>query len=129
MKSKVKYDIFYVKQFVRFLHEIFCIFCRFVCIIFHAICCEILLCNISRNILCYVFPEYFTYFTPCLNNSTYFTIWHFISTSMQKEFQKFSVLCLSNLKLVLHFCPTSIHSHSTSLTTLKMSGSFFAFAL
>ena len=65
MKSKVKYDIFYVKQSVRYLHEIFCvIFCHLFCVIFCEIfqVCDILLCIISRNILLY-FCEYFTHFT------------------------------------------------------------------
>ena len=87
----VKYDIFYVKQFVRYLHEIFCvIFChyfaecfvkyvvKFCCVLFQEIFCVIFL-----GIL-HTFHIFHTR-TECFNNSTYFTILYtlFHSTSLQ----------------------------------------------
>ena len=67
-----------------FTWNILCYFLSLFCVIFHEICCEILLFIISKDILCYLFPEYFiylTYFSPGPNVSIiahisqYFTLY------------------------------------------------------
>ena len=87
MNSKVKCDIIYLKQFVRYLHEIFCvIFCHLFCVIFCEICREILLFIISRNIFLKYISWIFHIFhifhtrTEYFNNSTYFIILHCFCT-------------------------------------------------